>query len=187
MQPTPPHSPPHLLVADVSVCGAFLLGVAVRHAICGFYLFIYFSSQLCCPLRFQSSPQTCQWESFLEFGNFSSFKTPFPRWISIPNFFFFLYIFYILSYLLSKTMGCFSGCLMSSASVQKLFCGIFSVFKCSFDEFVGEKVVSPSYSSAILGPPPGNVSWHCLCTNFLIWHQKHRQQKQKQTNEIVLN
>ena len=28
------------------------------------------------------------------------------------------------------------------------------VFKCSFDEFVEEKVVSPSYSSAILGPPP---------------------------------
>ena len=26
--------------------------------------------------------------------------------------------------------------------------------QCSFDEFVGEKVVSPSYSSAILGPPP---------------------------------
>ena len=57
------------------------------------------------------------------------------------------------SYLLSKTMGCLSGCLMSSASIQKLFCGICSVFKCSFDEFVGENVVSPSYSSAILGPP----------------------------------
>ena len=56
--------------------------------------------------------------------------------------------------LLSKTMGCFSGCLMSSAGIQKLFCGIYSAFKCSFDEFVGEKVVSPSYSSAILGPPP---------------------------------
>jgi len=55
--------------------------------------------------------------------------------------------------LLSKTMGCFSGCLMSSASIQKLFCGIYSVFKCSFDEFVGEKVVSLSYFSAILGPP----------------------------------
>ena len=50
-------------------------------------------------------------------------------------------------------MGCFSGCLMSSASIQKLFCGIYSAFKCSFDEFVGEKVVSPSYSSIILGPP----------------------------------
>ena len=51
-------------------------------------------------------------------------------------------------------MGCFSGCLMSSACLQKLFCGIYSTFKCSFDEFVVEKVVSLSYSSAILGPPP---------------------------------
>ena len=40
-----------------------------------------------------------------------------------------------------------------SASIQKLFCGIYSVLKCSFDEFVREKVVSLSYSSAILGPP----------------------------------
>ena len=57
------------------------------------------------------------------------------------------------AYLLSKTTSCFSGCQMSSASIQKLFCEIYSAFKCSFDEFVGEKVVSPSYSSAILGPP----------------------------------
>ena len=62
-------------------------------------------------------------------------------------------IFYIFSCLLLNTMDCFSECLMSSASSQKLFCGIYSAFKCSFDEFVGEKVVSPSYSSAILGPP----------------------------------
>ena len=60
------------------------------------------------------------------------------------------FVFSIFSYLLSKTMGCFSGCLMSSAGIQKLFCGIYSAFKCSFDEFVGEKMVSPSYSSAIL-------------------------------------
>ena len=52
-----------------------------------------------------------------------------------------------------KTMGCFSGRLMSSASGQKLFCEVCSEFKCSFDEFVGEKVVSPSYSSAILASP----------------------------------
>ena len=51
-------------------------------------------------------------------------------------------------------MGCLSGCLMSSASIQNLCCGICSAFKCSFDEFVGEKVVSLSYSSTILGPPP---------------------------------
>ena len=60
-----------------------------------------------------------------------------------------LFMFYILSYLPSKTMGCFSGRLMSSASDQKLFCEICSAFSCSFNEFVGEKVVSPSYSSAI--------------------------------------
>ena len=77
------------------------------------------------------------------FGNFSLFKTPYLFCLS--------FVFYIFSYLLSKTMGCFSGCLMSSARIQELFCGIYSA--CSFDEFVGEKVVSPSYSSAILGPP----------------------------------
>ena len=60
----------------------------------------------------------------------------------IPTSFVSLFIFYILSYLLSKTMGCLSGCLMSSASIQKLFCGICLAFKCSFNEFVGEKVVS---------------------------------------------
>ena len=58
-----------------------------------------------------------------------------------------------LLHLFSKTMGCLSGCLMSSANTQKLFCGICSAFKCSFHEYVGEKVVYPSYSSAILGPP----------------------------------
>ena len=79
------------------------------------------------------------------------FKTPFPGWSSMPTSF--VSLFYIFSYLLLKTMACLSGCLMSSASIQKLFCGIYSAFKCSFDEFVREKVVSQSYSSAILGPP----------------------------------
>ena len=83
----------------------------------------------------------------------SFFKTPFLGWISIPTSFVSLFIFYILSYLLFKTIGCISGCLMSSANIQKLFCGIFSAFKWSFNEFVGEKVVSLSYSSVILGAP----------------------------------
>ena len=77
--------------------------------------------------------------------------------VFILNSFVSLFIFYILSCLLSKAMGYLSGCLVSSVSIQKLFCGICSEFKWSFDEFVGEKVVSPSYSSAILGPP------HTLC------------------------
>ena len=56
----------------------------------------------------------------------------------------------LIKHLLLKTMGCFSECLMSSAGIQKLFCGIYSAFKCFFDEFVGKKVVSPCYSPAIL-------------------------------------
>ena len=67
------------------------------------------------------------------------FKTPFQGWSSVLTSFVSLFIFYIFSYLLLKTMGCFSGCLMSSAGIQKLFCGIYSAFKCSFDEFVGKK------------------------------------------------
>ena len=81
-------------------------------------------------------------------------KIPFLGQSSVPTSFVSLFVFYIFSYLPSKTMGCFSGCLMSSAGIQKLFCGIYSAFKYSFDEFVEEKVISPSYSSAILELPP---------------------------------
>ena len=87
------------------------------------------------------------------FPNFSLFKTPFPGRSSLPTSFVSFFVFYIFSYLFSKTMSCFSGCLMSSAGIQKLYCGIYSALKCSFDEFVGDKVVSPSYSSTILGLP----------------------------------
>ena len=59
---------PHLLVVDAGVWGTFLLGVAFRHVICGFYLL--FPSQSGCPLRFINFPQTCQCEGFLVFGNF---------------------------------------------------------------------------------------------------------------------
>ena len=103
-------------------------------------------------------------ECFLVFGNFSLFKTPFQGRSSVPTTFVSFFVFYFYSYLFLKTMGCFSGCLMSSGGIQKLFCGMYSAFKCSFDEFVGEKVVSPSYSSTILGPPPGKpIKEDCCC------------------------
>ena len=59
-------------------------------------------------------------------------------------------VFYISSYLLSKRMGCLYGCLVSSASVQKLFCG--SCSQHSNDLLMtlsGGKVVSPSCSSSM--------------------------------------
>ena len=36
------------------------------------------------PSEIPNSPQTCQWEGFLVFGNFS-FTTPSPGWVSIPD------------------------------------------------------------------------------------------------------
>ena len=65
-----------------------------------------------------------------------------------------------------EDLGCFTGFLMSSAGIQKLFCGIYSAFKCSFDEFVGEKVFSPSYSSAILAPPPNAIILNEMTYHF---------------------
>ena len=47
------------------------------------------------------------------------FKTPFLGQSSIPTSFVSLFVFYIFSHLLLKTMGCFSGCLMFSAGIQK--------------------------------------------------------------------
>ena len=98
---------------------------------------------------------------FLVFGNFSLFKTPFPGQSFLPTSFVSLFVFYIFSYLFLKTMICFSGCLMSSASIQKLFCEVCSALKCSFEEFVREKVVLPSYSSAIF-PSLLSILLHCL-------------------------
>ena len=117
-------------------------------------LIIYFSSLLCCPLYFQGSPQTWQRECFLVFGNFSIFKTPFLGRSSLPTSLVSFFIYYISSYLFLKTMICFSGCLMSSASIQKFVLWSLLALNCSFDDFVREKVVSLSYSSTILGLPP---------------------------------
>ena len=112
--------------------------------------------------------------SLLEYSLF--FNTSFLGWLIVLTSFVSLFIFYILSYLFSKTMGCLSGCLMFSASIQKLFCGICSAFKCSFNEFVGEKVVSLSCSSAFLGPPQdkGLNSHH-----LPIWSWKKQSHKSK--------
>ena len=131
-----------------------VLGVAIRHVICGVYLFIYlFFLPVMLPSEIPKLPTDPPVKGFPGVWKLLLFYDSLPGWVSIPNSFVSLFIFYSLSYLISKTMGCLSGCLVSSARIQ-LFCGICSAFKCSFSEFAGEKVVSPSYSSAILGPPP---------------------------------
>ena len=131
-------SSPRLLVVDVSIWAASPLGVAVKHVICGVYLFIYFSSLLCSLWDSKAHHRPARESVFWCLVTSLFLRLPSRNGSpSLPVLS--LFIFYILSYLLSKTMGCLSGCLMSSTSIQKLFCGICSAFKCSFDEFVGRK------------------------------------------------
>ena len=89
-----------------------------------------------------------------------SLEISFPSWLppqdgspSMPLLSLSFFI-YILSYLLSKRMGCLCVVQVSSARVQKLFCESCSVSKWPLDEFVGVKLGSPFYSSTILGPSP---------------------------------
>ena len=82
--PTPPcPDPPRCWWIPAS---GLLLCWQLRLGACSVGFFFFFSSQLCCPLRFQNSPQTRLWEGFLLFGNFS-FTTPSSGRISVPNFF----------------------------------------------------------------------------------------------------
>ena len=141
---------PHFLVVGAGVWGTFLLEVAFRHVICGFYLF-FLPVRL--PSEIQKLPPGPRVRGFPGVWKLPLLRLP-SRDGSPSLAFVSLFIFYILSYLLSKTMGCFSERLMSSASGQKLLCEVCSAFKCSFNEFVGEKVVFLSYSSTILAPPP---------------------------------
>ena len=58
-----------------------------------------------------------------------------PQDGSVPKSFVSLFIYFSLFYLHSKRLGCLSGCLVSSASVQKLFSGCCATLKWSFVEF----------------------------------------------------
>ena len=143
---------PHLLVADAGVCAASPLGVTVGHVICGFKLFIYFSSQLCCPLRFQGSPQTRQWECFLVFGNFSLFKDPSQDGSpSLPLLSLFLsFIFFPTSF--RRQWAAFLGAWCPLPAFRSQFVA-FTQHSNVLLMNLWEKVVSPSYPSAILAPP----------------------------------
>ena len=129
MPPTPPCSAParwwQMRTSGLLLCWELQLGT--------YSVGFFFSSQLCCPLRFQNSPQTRRWECFLVFGNISSFKTPSPGWSpSLTLLSLFLsFIFCPTSFWREWTA--FLGAQVSFASVQKLFCGSCLAFKWSFD------------------------------------------------------
>ena len=104
---------PHLLVADAGVWGTFLLGVAIRHVICGFYLFFL-------PIRLPSKIRKLPPESPVRGfpGVWKLLLLRLPSWDGSPSLALLsLFLsFYILSYLLPKTMVCFSGCQLAIRS-----------------------------------------------------------------------
>ena len=82
----------------------------------------------------------------------SLFKTPFPGQSSIPPSFVSFFVFYIFPTSFQRQWAAFLCTWCPLPAFRSCFVE-FTEFKCSFDEFVGEKVVSLSYSSTILGPP----------------------------------
>ena len=83
-----------------------------------------------------------------------------PGTVSIPNSFVSLFVFYIFPTFFQREWAAFLGVQCPLPSLQKLFCVSCSAFKLFFDEFMGEKVVSPSHSSAILRLPPDLILRH---------------------------
>ena len=120
------------------------------------YLFIFPPTYIC-PLRFQGSPETCQWECFLVFGNFSLFKDPSQDGSpSLPLLSLFLsFIFFLppfkdngLPFWVPDVLFQHSEVVLwNFLSVQMFFWWI-----------CGEKMASLSYSSTILGPHPRSCS-----------------------------
>ena len=83
-----------------------------------------------------------------------------------------LFLFFCLLYFFLppfEELGCFSGCLMSSAGIQKLFCGIYSTFKCSFDEFVGGESVLPVLLLRHLGSSPSPTFFYFFLLLPVFW------------------
>ena len=146
--------------------------------------FFFFFFGLCCPLRFQNSPLT-QPERGFPIVRKLLLHYSLPRRDLLPGILCLSLRLYLLSYLILKRLGCLSGYLRSSTSVQKLFCGSCSTCRYSSDVFVGEKVVLPLRFLRHLGRPPRDycTKWSKRKTN-VVWYHLHVKSK-KDTNEII--
>ena len=113
----------------------------------------FFFSRLCCPLKFQNSQWANLWEGLLFWGNFSYVTTPSPGGGLRPCILCLFLSLYVLSYLISKRLGCLSGYLRSSAGAQSCFVEaaprVGNLLMCLWG-----REWCPCCSSAILGPPP---------------------------------
>ena len=82
-------------------------------------------------------------------------------------FFCLCFFFILLFYPPTWGVSCLLGSLRSSASVQQVFCRSCYTCRCISDVFVGWKVISMSYSSAILKVSLyDNFKWSIIYKNF---------------------
>ena len=107
------------------------------------------------------------YEGFLLCRNFSSFTTPSLGGVSVPKSFVSLFVFIFCPTSFWRDWFSFLGIWGSAVSIQKVFCGSCSTLRSFFDVFIGEKVVSLSYSSSIL-EAPSKSSFYCTIKNIQI-------------------
>ena len=104
------------------------------------------ASSLCHPQSLPAKGLPSAWKSFLLHGSL-------PLVQVLYLFFCLCYFFLLLPYPRTWGVSCLLGGLTSSASVQWVFCRSSSTCRCISTVSVGRKVISASYSSAILPRP----------------------------------
>ena len=144
MQPVPLHSAPTCWWWMWAAGGTFLLGVAFRHVICGFYLFFL-------PVRLPSEiwklPPDPPVRGFPGVWKHLLLRLPFwdgSRSLALLSLFL-SFIFCPTSF--QRQWAAFLGTWCPLLGTRSCFFVVCSMFNCSFDEFVGEKVVSQEYIS----------------------------------------
>ena len=139
------------------------LGVVVRSVICGVYLFICLFNYLFFPpsyialwyFKIPHRPASKRVSWYLETSPLS-WLPPQDGSLSLTLLSLFLsFIFCPTSFW--RQLTAFLGAWCPPPAFRSCFIEFDQAFKWSFNEFVGEKVVSPSYSSTILGLPPSNA------------------------------
>ena len=104
------------------------------------------ASPLCHPQSLLAKGLPSVWKPFL-------LHSSLPL-VQVPSLFFCLCFFlFLLPYSGTWGVSCLLGSLMSSASVQWVFCRSSSTCRCISNVSVGRKVISASYSSAIFSSP----------------------------------
>ena len=104
---------------------------------------------------------------FLVCGKLSSFTAPSHWCRCCPYSFVSVISFFFCPTQVRGGVSCLLGGLRSSASVQRVFCRSSSTCRCISDVFVGRKVISMSYSPAILKVSP--LHYFLLQNSFLLY------------------